>query len=161
MVHQICNWKKYHNRHSSKSIRVTKLSFCQNDPPSYNHFGKRTAWSLICFLNYPYFDIQPSLLTFETPSKHKQCNMALLNWKLSEISKGIRQGCVDLRQFGCFLKDTNFTRLAIAMILVDIEWDLNNNPVSTHYQIKFVALCPEFWLLRTKFVTYSENRTFK
>ena len=24
---------KYHNRHSSKSIQVTKLSFCQNDPP--------------------------------------------------------------------------------------------------------------------------------
>ena len=33
-----------------------------------NHFVKRTAWSLIYFLDYAYFDIQPSLLTFETPS---------------------------------------------------------------------------------------------
>ena len=33
-----------------------------------NHYGKIPAWSLIYFLNYAYFDIQPSLLTFETPS---------------------------------------------------------------------------------------------
>jgi hypothetical protein len=26
-VHQICDWAKYQNRHSSKSIQVTKLSF--------------------------------------------------------------------------------------------------------------------------------------
>ena len=29
----IWDWAKYHDRHNSKSIRVTKLFFCQNDPP--------------------------------------------------------------------------------------------------------------------------------
>ena len=33
VMHQIWDWAKNHNRHSSKSIRVTKLSFCQNDSP--------------------------------------------------------------------------------------------------------------------------------
>ena len=42
---------------SSKSIWVTKLVFCRNDSPTGDHFGKRTAWSLIYFLNYAYFDI--------------------------------------------------------------------------------------------------------
>ena len=28
---KICSWAEYQNRHSSKSIRVIKLSFCQND----------------------------------------------------------------------------------------------------------------------------------
>ena len=35
---------------------------------SGDHFGQGTAWSLIHFLNYASFDIQPSLLTYETPS---------------------------------------------------------------------------------------------
>ena len=30
-MHQICDWAKYHNWHSSKSIWVTRLLFCQND----------------------------------------------------------------------------------------------------------------------------------
>ena len=32
------------------------------------HFGKRTVRLLIYYLNYASFDIQPSLLTYETPS---------------------------------------------------------------------------------------------
>ena len=35
MIPKICDWAKYHYRHSSKSIRGTKLSFCQNDPLWY------------------------------------------------------------------------------------------------------------------------------
>ena len=38
-------------------------------PRLENHFCKILAWSLIYFLNYAYFDIHPSLLTFETTSK--------------------------------------------------------------------------------------------
>ena len=44
--------------HSSKSIWVIQLSYCQNDPlmgESLNHFGNRTAGSLIYFLNYGIF----------------------------------------------------------------------------------------------------------
>ena len=58
------DWAKYLNRHSSKSIRVIKLSFCQNDPP----IVKIQAWSLVYFLKYAYFDIQPSPNNYETPS---------------------------------------------------------------------------------------------
>ena len=37
--------------------------------PSWeNHFGKRTAWSLIHFLNYAYFDMQLIRKFWETPS---------------------------------------------------------------------------------------------
>ena len=60
LVTKICDWAKYHNWHSSKSIRVTKLSFCQNDPLGVHHFGKRTAWSLIYFLIYAYYNISQS-----------------------------------------------------------------------------------------------------
>ena len=48
----IWDWAEYHNKHSSKIIRVIKLSFCQNVPPMRHHFGKRTVWSLLYFLNY-------------------------------------------------------------------------------------------------------------
>ena len=37
-------------------------------PPWQNHFGKRTALSLIYFLNYAYLEIGPSLLFFYSPS---------------------------------------------------------------------------------------------
>ena len=42
---------------------------------SGDHFGKRTAWSLIYYLNYAYFDIYPSLLIYETPS-----NLYIIHW---------------------------------------------------------------------------------
>ena len=44
---------------SSKSIRVTKLCFCLSDYHIswVNHFGKRTAFSLIYFLIYAYLNI--------------------------------------------------------------------------------------------------------
>ena len=51
LLPKICDWAKYQNRHNSKSIRVTKLSFCQSD------FGKITVWSLIYFLIYAYLNI--------------------------------------------------------------------------------------------------------
>ena len=68
MSHNYLDWAKYQSRHSWKSIWVTKLVFCQNDSPIVGHFGKRTAWSLIYFLNYACFDIQPSPNNYGTPS---------------------------------------------------------------------------------------------
>ena len=50
VVHQICDWAKYQNRHSSKSIQVIKLSFCQNDPPMGGPFWQKDLY----FLNYTY-----------------------------------------------------------------------------------------------------------
>ena len=40
-------------------VTVIKLSFCQNDPQLRleKNFGKITAWSLIYFLRYAYFDV--------------------------------------------------------------------------------------------------------
>ena len=43
MVTKICDWVKYHNRHSSKSIRVAKLSFCQHDPPGSTPFWQKNS----------------------------------------------------------------------------------------------------------------------
>ena len=41
--------------------------------PSWeNHFGKRTAWSLIYFMNYDYFDISPIRKFWESVSNHQQ-----------------------------------------------------------------------------------------
>ena len=37
------DWAKYQNRHSSESIWVIKLSFCQNDPPIGESFWKNTS----------------------------------------------------------------------------------------------------------------------
>ena len=42
------DWGKYHNRHSSKSIWVIKLSFCQNDPPMGESFWQKH--SLITYI---------------------------------------------------------------------------------------------------------------
>ena len=46
------------------------LGLPKGSPNWENHFGKRTVWSLIYFLNYAYLDIQSSLLIFGTPSKY-------------------------------------------------------------------------------------------
>jgi hypothetical protein len=43
VVTKICDWAKYHNRLSSKSIRVTKLSVCQNDPPKSVSFWQKNS----------------------------------------------------------------------------------------------------------------------
>ena len=31
VVHQICNWAKYRNKHSSRSIKVINMFFCQSN----------------------------------------------------------------------------------------------------------------------------------
>ena len=47
-----------------------------------NHFGKIPAWSLIYFLNYACFDIQPSPNNYETPSiKHSLTTHSVLSFE--------------------------------------------------------------------------------
>ena len=43
VVTKICDRAKYHNRHRSQSIRVTKLCFCQNDPPRSISFWQNNS----------------------------------------------------------------------------------------------------------------------
>ena len=43
MIRWIWDWAKYHNSHSSKSIRVTKLSFCQSDSPMSESFWQKNS----------------------------------------------------------------------------------------------------------------------
>ena len=50
VMHQIYDWAKYRNRHSSKNIWVIKLSFCQNDPPIGESFWQNT--SLVTHITY-------------------------------------------------------------------------------------------------------------
>ena len=50
VITKFWDWAKYHNRHSSKSIRVTNLSFCQNDSPMSTPFWqKKRLVTLILF----------------------------------------------------------------------------------------------------------------
>ena len=58
--------------YSSTSIKVTKLSFCQNDPPWVNHFGKRTVWSLMYFLINAHYSILPSRKFYAPPSRNSK-----------------------------------------------------------------------------------------
>ena len=64
---------KYQNRHNVWVKKYMSHQACTYFSKMIrslgDHFGKRTAWSLIYFLNYAYFDIESSLLTYETPSK--------------------------------------------------------------------------------------------
>ena len=41
--HNYLDWAKYQNRHSSKSIWVTKLVFCQNDSPIRGSFWQKDS----------------------------------------------------------------------------------------------------------------------
>ena len=43
MSHNYLDWAKYQNRHSSKSIKVTKKVFCQNDSPIGGSFGQKDS----------------------------------------------------------------------------------------------------------------------
>ena len=38
LLAKIFDWARYQNRSSSKSIKVTKLPFCQSDPPMSESF---------------------------------------------------------------------------------------------------------------------------
>jgi hypothetical protein len=53
VVTKICDWAEYHNRLSSKSIRVTKLSVCQNDSPKNTSFWKTNSLATHTF----FFDL--------------------------------------------------------------------------------------------------------
>ena len=57
------DWAKYHNRHSSKSIWVTRLLFCQNDSPIGESFWPKDSLITHTFWTMP---IMPSLLFFWT-----------------------------------------------------------------------------------------------
>ena len=43
LLPKIWDWPKYQNRHNSKSIRVTKLSFCQSDFPTSESFWQKNS----------------------------------------------------------------------------------------------------------------------
>ena len=68
VYHNYLDWAKYQNRHSSKSICVMKLFFCQNSPLMGQSFWQKNSFITIYFLSYAYFDIQPSPDNYESPS---------------------------------------------------------------------------------------------
>ena len=68
------DWAKYVNRHSSKSISVIKLSFCQNDFPMGETFWQKDSlitqklfelWLIMIFRPVANF-AQQSLVSFQT-----------------------------------------------------------------------------------------------
>ena len=48
-VPKICDWAKYQNRHSSKSIWVIKLSFCLNVSPMGESFWQKDSLIIMIF----------------------------------------------------------------------------------------------------------------
>ena len=52
LLPKICDWAKYQNRHNSKTIRVTKLSFCQSDSPMSKSF-----WENNSLVTHIFFDL--------------------------------------------------------------------------------------------------------
>ena len=52
LIPKICEWAKYQNSHSSKSIWVTKLSFCQNDP-----LMRESFWQKIGLVTHILFEL--------------------------------------------------------------------------------------------------------
>ena len=69
-MHQICDETKYHRKHIVQKVYewpdcyFAKIIFQSGD-----YFGKRTSWSLIYFLNYAYYYIQPSHKFDASPSR--------------------------------------------------------------------------------------------
>merc|ERR1712051_1076692 len=54
---KICDWAEYQNRHSSKSIRVTQLSFRQSDSPMSESFWQKNSLVTHIFFIYAYLNI--------------------------------------------------------------------------------------------------------
>ena len=54
LLPKICDWAKYQNRHSSKSISVTKLSFCQSDSPMSESFWQKNSLVTHIFFVYAF-----------------------------------------------------------------------------------------------------------
>ena len=52
VIPKICPWARYQNRHSSKSIEVIKLSFCQNDSQEGGSF-----WQKDRLITYTLFEL--------------------------------------------------------------------------------------------------------
>ena len=73
--------------HSSKSIWVTNLLFCQNDSPI-----RRSVWQY--FLNYAYYDIYPRRKFWASPSTtYVVCTFFWQNSESAQIAVGIDIGC--------------------------------------------------------------------
>ena len=79
------DWAKLLNRHSSKSIWVIKLSFCQNDPPMWESFWQKDSLIILilfelCLFRYLaqsiFFFRDTLYLYFE--HQMKQTNILLL-----------------------------------------------------------------------------------
>ena len=66
LLPKICDWVKYQNRQSSKSIRVIKMSFCQSES-----FWQKKSLVTHIFLIYVYHNIQPSCKFRSPASRHK------------------------------------------------------------------------------------------
>ena len=53
--------------------------------PWVHHFGKRTAWSLLCFLNNAYFGIKATLIFAESQKEGEEIWFLLIHRKRGEI----------------------------------------------------------------------------
>ena len=87
---KIWPWAKYQNRHSSKSIRVIKLSFCQKDPPIRALFWHKDSFiTHVFFWTMPILIFSPGANFGHHPLFQIECPTTnlILDWNLGDKSK--------------------------------------------------------------------------
>ena len=83
---KICDWTKYQNSHSSKSIRVTKLFFCQSDSPMSEPFWQKNRLVTHMFFDRCLFKHFSPVANFEQQSiRYRTGTISLKNSSLRKI----------------------------------------------------------------------------
>ena len=78
-----------------------------------NHFGKRTAWSLLSFLNYAYFDILPIRKFWESVS----------TIHLYVIGSNAREGYISKNILFVFITYKAY-RLIVSLNCIEIKFEI-------------------------------------
>ena len=130
-MHQICDWIKHHNRHTSKSKWVTRLLFCQNDSPIRGSFRpKDILITHILFELCLYTRYLAQSTFFRTPS-----TLVLNGWQTCKFYYFETYFC----DFDELIKPTKVKNISFLLYII---WDFlaNPNPLS-HLNWRFRCLC--------------------
>ena len=99
----IWDWAKYHISHTSKSIKVTKLSFGQNDLPKSTSFWQKN--SLVTLI---LFELWPLCMIFR-PVSNSSTHTLILNKVFFRYAKGCQHKCT-----------VNYMRIPRVSIIISI-----------------------------------------
>ena len=99
---KICPWARYQNRHSSKSIWVIKLSFCQKDLPLLESFWQKDSLITHILFELCLFRHLAYSTFFGTRFKQRKPHWSLqrgemIKWKKKTFSEWISTHCAFFR----------------------------------------------------------------